>query len=54
MNILKLTVAVPVFNGGMQLLEAIESCKNISLPVTEFEVLIVDNCSTLNFVYLNL
>jgi glycosyltransferase involved in cell wall biosynthesis len=43
---LKLTIAVPVFNGGVPLLEAIESCKNISLPVTEFEVLIVDNCST--------
>ena len=46
MNSLKLTIAVPVFNGGVPLLEAIESCKNISLPVTEFEVLIVDNCST--------
>jgi glycosyltransferase involved in cell wall biosynthesis len=42
----KLTIAVPVFNGGVQLLEAIESCKNISLPPTDFEVLIVDNCST--------
>ena len=41
----KLTIAVPVFNGGIPLLEAIESCKNISLPITDFEVLIVDNCS---------
>jgi glycosyltransferase involved in cell wall biosynthesis len=42
----KLTIAVPVFNGGFPLLEAIESCMHISLPITEFEVLIVDNDST--------
>jgi glycosyltransferase involved in cell wall biosynthesis len=41
-----LTVAVPVFNGGNPLLEAIDSCRNITLPKTDFEVLIVDNCST--------
>ena len=46
MNNLRLTVAVPVFNGGVPLLEAIESCKNINLPITDFEILIVDNCST--------
>lgn len=46
MNNPKLTIAVPVFNGGVPLLEAIESCKNINLPFTDFEVLIVDNCST--------
>lgn len=46
MNSPKLTIAIPVFNGGVPLLEAIESCRNISLPITDFEVLIVDNCST--------
>ena len=46
MNSPKLTIAVPVFNGGVPLFEAIESCKNVRLPITDFEVLIVDNCST--------
>ncbi|MDP1844460.1 MAG: glycosyltransferase family 2 protein [Sediminibacterium sp.] len=41
-----LTIAVPVFNGGVPLIEAIESCKNIDLPAEDFEILIIDNCST--------
>lgn len=47
---IKLTIAVPVYNGGEPLIEAIESCKNITLPITEFEILIVDNCSTDNVI----
>lgn len=48
MNISKiqLTVAVPIFNGGEALIDAIESCKNIKLKFNEFEILVVDNCST--------
>lgn len=41
-----LTVAIPTYNGGAPLLQAVESCKYISLSREEFEVLIVDNCST--------
>ena len=42
----KLTVAIPNFNGGMNLQRAIESCRSIDLPENDFEILIVDNCST--------
>jgi glycosyltransferase involved in cell wall biosynthesis len=41
-----LTIAIPVYNGGQPLLEAIASCKHIGLHVDEFEILLVDNCST--------
>ena len=40
-----LTVAIPTFNGGSALLEAVASCRNIILSYNEFEVLLVDNCS---------
>ena len=44
----KLTIAIPNFNGGMNLQRAIESCRSIDLPENDFEILIVDNCSTDN------
>ena len=43
---IKLTVAIPNYNGGENLQRAIESCQRITLPTNEFEILIVDNCST--------
>ena len=43
---LKLTIAIPTFNGGKNLERAINSCKNIQLPSDEYEILIVDNHST--------
>ena len=42
----KLTIAVPTFNGGKNLERAIRSCKNIQLSSEDYEILIVDNCST--------
>ena len=44
----RLTIAIPNYNGGKNLLRAIESCQRISLPLNEFEILVVDNCSTDN------
>lgn len=44
----KLTIAIPNFNGGINLKRAIESCKDIDLPSDDFEILIVDNCSSDN------
>ena len=43
---LKLTIAIPTFNGGKNLERAINSCKNIQLPSDDYEILVVDNCST--------
>ena len=43
---MKLTVAIPNFNGGNNLKEAIESCQHIKLEKGEIEILIVDNQST--------
>ena len=43
---MKLTVAIPNFNGGNNLKEAIESCQHIKLKKEEIEILIVDNQST--------
>ena len=43
---LKLTIAIPTFNGGKNLERAINSCKNIQLAPDEYEILVVDNCST--------
>ena len=40
-----LTIAIPTYNGGKTLIEAIESCKYIKLPHDEFEVLVLNNCS---------
>ena len=45
MSSILLTIAIPSYNGGNSLLEAVESCKNINLIYSEFEVLVVDNCS---------
>ena len=44
----KLTIAIPNFNGGKKLKNAIESCKLIKIPKDELEILIVDNKSTDN------
>lgn len=43
-----LTVAIPTYNGGNALIEAVESCKNINLDSSEFEILVIDNCSNDN------
>jgi len=45
---IKLTIAIPNYNGGENLQRAIESCQKITLSSDEFEILIVDNCSTDN------
>ena len=42
----KLTIAVPTFNGGKNLEKAIRSCKNIQLATEDYDILIIDNCST--------
>ena len=44
----RLTIAIPNYNGGENLQRAIESCQRINLPLDEFEILVVDNCSTDN------
>ena len=44
----KLTIAIPNYNGGKNLKRAIESCKKIQIPLEDYEILIVDNCSTDN------
>ena len=43
---IKLTIAIPSFNGGKNLERAIRSCKNIQLPIKDYEILVIDNCST--------
>jgi len=45
---LKLTVAIPNYNGGENLRRAIESCKHIQLNADDYEILVVDNKSTDN------
>ena len=42
----KLTIAVPTFNGGKNLERSIKSCKNIQLSPEDYEILVIDNCST--------
>ena len=42
---LKLTVAIPNYNGGCYLESAIRSCIHVPLARTEFEILVVDNQS---------
>ena len=42
----KLTVAIPNYNGGKNLERAIKSCQKIVMSSNDFEILIVDNCST--------
>ena len=44
----RLTIAIPNYNGGRNLHRAIESCKKIKIPLNDYEILIVDNCSTDN------
>ena len=46
----RLTIAIPNYNGGKNLKRAIESCKKIQIPLEDYEILIVDNCSTDNSV----
>lgn len=41
-----LTIAIPTYNGGENLIEAVQSCRHIGLPSEQFEILVVDNCST--------
>ena len=48
----RLTIAVPNYNGGKNLLRAIESCKKIKIPLADYEILIADNCSTDNSITL--
>ena len=44
----RLTIAIPNYNGGENLKRAIISCRNITIPVQEYEIIVVDNCSTDN------
>ncbi|RLG16453.1 hypothetical protein DRN69_00800 [Candidatus Pacearchaeota archaeon] len=46
MQNLLLTISIPTYNGGDNLIRAIKSCKYINLSKNEFEILVVDNCST--------
>lgn len=45
-----LTIAIPTYNAGENLIRAIRSCKNIRLPKDRYEIIVVDNCSTDNSV----
>ena len=42
----KLTIAIPTFNGGKNLERAFRSCGNIQLSTDDYEILVIDNCST--------
>jgi hypothetical protein len=42
----KLLVLIPVFNGGDLLLQSINSCGRAGLEPDEYDLLVVDNCST--------
>jgi len=44
----RLTIAIPNFNGGEKLKNAITSCKLIKIPQNQFDILVVDNKSTDN------
>ena len=44
----RLTIAIPNYNGGENLKRAIISCQNIRIPIQEYEIIVVDNCSTDN------
>ncbi|WP_081790961.1 glycosyltransferase family 2 protein [Deinococcus phoenicis] len=43
-----LTIAIPNYNGGENLRRALESCNHVDLEVVDYEILVVDNCSTDN------
>ena len=45
MGKLLLTIAIPTYNGGDSLLTAVKSCSCIELEYSDFEILVVDNCS---------
>lgn len=45
---LQLTVAIPSYNSEKTIMHCIESCRNLKLNENEFEILVVDNCSTDN------
>lgn len=45
---LKLTIAIPNYNGGENLRQAIISCREVHLDPQKFEILVVDNQSTDN------
>lgn len=47
---LKLTIAIPNYNGGENLKNAIQSCKYVNLSQENFEILVVDNKSEDNSV----
>jgi glycosyltransferase involved in cell wall biosynthesis len=42
----KLAVLIPVYNGGERLLASLRSCAMSGMPATEYEIVVVDNCST--------
>ena len=44
----KLTIAIPNYNGGENLKNAIKSCRAIQIPENDYEILIVDNKSADN------
>lgn len=45
---LRLTIAIPNYNGGENLRRAIESCRYIKLNLEDYDILVVDNKSTDN------
>lgn len=42
---MKLTIGIPTFNGGTNLINAIRSCSSIKLKPDEYEILVLDNNS---------
>ena len=42
----KLTITIPTFNGGQNLERAIKSCEKIQILPDDYEILVIDNCST--------
>lgn len=40
-----LTVAIPTYNGGDSLIEAVKSCEHLKIPKDDFEILVCDNAS---------
>lgn len=42
----KLAVLIPVHNGGKLLFETVVSCSNADLHPSQYEIIVVDNCST--------
>ncbi len=45
---MKLTIWIPNYNWWINLKRAIKSCLNTKLSIKEYEILIIDNCSTDN------